>query len=183
MGFIMQIENNKVATLSYSLKNSQGELLDQADEQQPFIYLHGANNVVVGLESRLAGKTTGDSVSAVVPPEEAYGLRDDSLTQEIPRSMFENMDATMLVAGAQFEAQTDAGREIITVVSVSDDMINIDANHPLAGQTLHFEIEVLSIREASAEEISHGHVHATGGSCSSEQAHEHKHDGDCCGGH
>jgi len=186
MEFIMQIENNKVATLSYHLKNAQGELLDKADAGQPFIYLHGANNIVVGLESRLAGKTMGDSVSAVVPPEEAYGVRDDSLTQEIPRNMFENMDETMLVAGAQFEAQTNAGREIITIVSVSDDTISIDANHPLAGETLHFDIEVLSVREASAEEISHGHVHAAGGSCSStedKQEHKHEHDGDCCGGH
>jgi len=184
----MQIENNKVASLSYTLKNAQGELLDKADAQQPFVYLHGANNIVVGLENRLAGKTTGDSVLAVVPPEEAYGVRDASLTQEIPRNMFENMDETMLVAGAQFEAQTNAGREIITIVSVSDDVISIDANHPLAGETLHFDIEVLSIRDASAEEMSHGHVHTAGSSCAPENKadkheHTHEHEGDCCSGH
>lgn len=183
----MQIAANKVASLSYTLKNAQGELLDKADAQHPFVYLHGANNIVVGLENRLAGKTTGDSLLAVVPPEEAYGVRDTSLTQEIPRSMFANMDETMLVAGAQFEAQTNAGREIITIVSVTNDTINIDANHPLAGESLHFDIEVLSVRDASAEEISHGHAHATGSSCASEEkdkhAHEHKHDGDCGGGH
>ena len=170
----MQIENNTVASLRYTLKNGKGELLDKADAQQPFVYLHGANNVVVGLEKHLAGKTVGDTLTAVVPPKEGYGLRDDRLTQEIPRKMFENMNETMLVAGAQFEAQTDAGREIITIVKVSNDTINIDANHPLADETLHFDIEVLSLRAATAEEISHGHAHAAGNSCTTEHKHKDK---------
>jgi FKBP-type peptidyl-prolyl cis-trans isomerase SlyD len=186
MEFIMQIKPNTVASLRYTLKNSQGELLDQADSTHPFIYLHGANNIVAGLESRLVGKQANDILQAIVPPEEGYGLRNDSLTQVIPRSMFENMDDTMLVAGAQFEAQTNAGIEVITIVSVANDTITIDANHPLAGETLHFDIEVLAVRAATAEELAHGHVHATGSSsCNSEHKAEHKHDdeGGCCSGH
>ena len=167
----MQIEKNKVVSLRYTLKNSQGELLDQADTARPFVYLHGANNIVVGLENRLAAKKALDTLQAIVPPEEGYGLRNDTLIQEIPRKMFESMDATMLVAGAQFEAQTDAGVEVITIVSVSDETIKIDANHPLAGEILHFDIEILSVREATTDEISHKHVHAAGSSCSSEHKH------------
>lgn len=175
----MQIDKNKVATLSYTLKNSKGDLLDTADAAHPFVYLHGANNIVVGLESRLKGKTTGDTLQAIVPPEEGYGLRDDTLTQEIPRHMFEGMEDTMLVAGAQFEAQTNAGIEVITIVKVDGDTISVDANHPLAGEALHFDIEVLAVRDATEEEISHGHAHSTGGSCGTEHKHDHD-EGGCC---
>ena len=177
----MQIDNNKVASLIYTLKNSKGDLLDQADAAHPFVYLHGANNIVAGLESRLAGKNTSDKLQAIVPAEEGYGLRDESLTQEIPRSMFEGMEDTMLVAGAQFEAQTNAGIEVITIAKVEGDSIFIDANHPLAGEELHFDIEILEVRDATEEELTHGHAHANGGSCTTE--HKHEHDGDCCGGH
>lgn len=178
----MQITQNKVATLSYTLKNDKGDLLDQADAAHPFVYLHSANNIVIGLETRLDGKKVGDKLTAIVPPEEGYGLRDDTLTQKIPRSMFEGMDDTMLVAGAQFEAQTNAGIEVITISKVEGDSIFIDANHPLAGETLHFDIEVLDVRDATEEELAHGHAHAGGGSCGTEHKHDHG-DGGCCGGH
>ena len=168
----MQIEKNKVATLSYTLKNKKGDLLDQADAAHPFVYLHGANNIVVGLESRLAGKSKGDQLTAIVPAEEAYGLRDENLTQAIPRKMFEGMDDSMLVAGTQFEAQTNAGIEVITISKVEGDTIYIDANHPLAGEELHFDIEVLDVREATPEELAHGHVHS----------HAHTSSGCGCGG-
>ena len=177
----MQIGKNKVATLSYTLKNSNGDLLDTADATHPFIYLHGAKNIVAGLETRLSDKSIGDKLQAIVPAEEGYGLRDETLTQDIPRKMFEGMEDTMLVAGAQFEAQTNAGREVITIVKVEDDIISIDANHPLAGEELHFDIEILDVRDATEEEVKHGHAHTGGGSCGTE--HKHEHDADCCGGH
>jgi len=186
MGFFMHIKANTVASLRYTLKNSKGDLLDQADTAHPFIYLHGANNIVVGLEKELAGKIAKDTLQVIVSPEEGYGVRNDTLTQEIPRKMFKSMDPTMLVVGAQFEAQTNAGIEVITIVAVTDETVSIDANHPLAGESLYFDIEVLSVREASAEEIAHGHVHSAGSSCSSDakesSKHEHNHDeGGCCG--
>jgi len=155
----MQIAQNTVASLSYTLKNDQGDILDQADTENPFVYLHGAQNIIPGLEEALEGKQTDDAVAVSIPPENAYGERDDRLTQEVPRNLFAGVDETQLIPGAQFQAQTNAGTEVITVTSVDGDTVSIDANHPLAGETLHFDVKVLDVREATDGEVEHGHAH------------------------
>ncbi len=159
----MQIGPNSVVSLSYTLKNDQGEILDQADANSPLVYLHGAHNIIPGLENALTGKQANDSLDVSIPPEEAYGVRDDRLTQQVPRSMFAGVDENQLIPGAQFTAQTNAGTENITIAAVDSDTVTIDANHPLAGQTLHFSVTVVDLRQASAEELSHGHAHGPGG--------------------
>lgn len=160
----MNITKHAVVSLGYTLTNDKGDILDQADAEHPFVYLHGANNIIPGLEHALADKTTGFSDNVTIAPELAYGLRDDNLTQQIPKEMFGEVDPAQLKPGARFHAQTDVGIETITIKAVDDTHVTIDANHPLAGETLHFDVTVLEIREATEEEIAHGHVHA-GGSC------------------
>lgn len=160
-GIIVQIANNKVATLHYTLKDNDGNILDQSDDGS-FVYLHGAMNIIPGLENALADKVAGDSLNVKVKPEEAYGVRDDARIQDVPKNMFENSDDIEL--GMQFNAQgPDGGTLIVTVAEIKEDMVTIDGNHPLAGQELNFDVKVVDVREASEEEIEHGHVHGEHG--------------------
>lgn len=159
----MQIAPNTVASLAYVLTNIQGETLDQADAQHPFVYLHGAHNIIPGLENALAGKQAGEQLEVTIPPELAYGSKDKSLLQQVPRSMFAGADEAHIVPGAQFHAQTNAGMQTIVITAVDGDMIMIDGNHPLAGETLHFKVTVLEVRLATKDELSHGHAHGPGG--------------------
>ncbi len=159
----MQIAANTVVTMTYTLTNDQGDVLDQADASQPFAYLHGANNIIPGLENALAGKQASDSLTVTIAPADAYGERDERMTQQIPREMFGNVPAEQLVVGAQFQAQTNGGVEVITIAAVDANTVTIDANHPLAGVTLTFDVTILEVRAASAEEVAHGHAHGIGG--------------------
>lgn len=159
----MQIAQNTVVAMTYTLTNDQGDILDQADTSHPFVYLHGANNIIPGLENALTGKQAQDSMVVNIAPADAYGERDDRLTQQIPREMFGDVPAEQLVPGAQFQAQTNGGIEIITIAAVDANTITIDANHPLAGVTLTFDLTILAVRPASVEEVAHGHVHGVGG--------------------
>ena len=178
----MKIAANKVASLGYTLKNDDGEILDKADENSPFLYLHGAGGIIKGLESALVDKEVNDSFSVIIAPEDAYGERDDKMVESVPRTMFEGIPDEELKAGAQFHAQTAQGTQVITIAGVEGDTVAIDANHPLAGQTLHFDVAVLDIREATEEEIAHGHPHAPGG-CGSHGHDEPEEKTDsCCGG-
>lgn len=158
----MQIAQNAVASLRYTLTDSQGNILDEATPQEPFVYLHGANNIIVGLETALTGKQTSDQLQVTIPPEDAYGLRDENMTQQVSKAMFGEVDDNQLKPGAQFNAQTNAGHQVITIAAVDGDTVTIDGNHPLAGETLHFDVTVLEVREATSEEISHGHAHGHG---------------------
>lgn len=159
----MQIAPNTVASLAYVLTNTQGETLDQADAQHPFVYLHGAHNIIPGLENALAGKQAGDQLDVTIAPEQAYGLKDESLNQQVPRAMFEGVEEEHLIPGAQFHAQTNAGMQTIVITSVDGDTITIDGNHPLAGETLNFKVTVLDVRAATKDELTHGHAHGPGG--------------------
>ena len=155
----MQIADNKVVTIDYVLTDDDGNLIDRSEGGQ-FAYLHGANNIIPGLEKALTGKEKGERLQVVIPPEEGYGLRDDSLTQVISRSAFESPED--IAVGRQFHAQSPDGQPlVITVIAVNDDEVTIDGNHPLAGTRLNFEIDIVDVRDATAEELSHGHVHAT----------------------
>jgi FKBP-type peptidyl-prolyl cis-trans isomerase SlyD len=157
----MQIEPNSIVTLHYTLKNNDGTIIDQSDDGS-FLYLHGAMNIIPGLENALAGKSAGDEFSIKVSPEEGYGIREDDRIQEVPRDMFEGADDIQV--GVQFHAQGPDGSDIVvTVTEIKDDVVVIDANHALAGMELNFEVKVVDVREASEEEIEHGHVHGPGG--------------------
>ncbi|MBU0655707.1 MAG: peptidylprolyl isomerase [Gammaproteobacteria bacterium] len=159
----MQIAENSVVTMTYTLTDDQGQVLDQADASQPFVYLHGSQNIISGLEDALTGKQANDSMQVTIAPEDAYGVRDERMTQQIPRDMFGDVPAEVLVPGAKFQAHTNGGIEVITIAAVDGDMITIDANHPLAGVTLTFDLTILDVRLATADELAHGHVHAHGG--------------------
>ena len=153
----MQIAKNKVISIDYTLTDAQGTELDSSHGRGPFAYIHGIGNIIPGLEAALEGKATGDQVNAVIPPDKAYGERDENLVQEIPRSQFDTDQD--IVVGMQFQAMSESGPRVVTVVSVEGENVTIDANHPLAGVTLHFDVTVKEIREATGEELSHGHVH------------------------
>ncbi len=157
----MQISQNLVASIHYTLKNDAGETLDSSEGQDPLHYLHGAQNIVPGLEKALEGKTTGDKLSVVVSPEEGYGEYDDNLLQDLPKEMFAGVEK--IEVGMEFHAQTQDGMQVIEVTKVDGDTIGVDGNHPLAGKALHFDVEVTDVREATADELEHGHVH--GPSC------------------
>ena len=153
----MQIGKNKVIYIDYTLTDAQGTELDSSDGKAPFAYIHGVGNIIPGLEAALEGKATGDQINAVISPEKGYGSRDESLVQQLPRSRFDT-DQDIQV-GMQFQAMGEQGPRIVTVVSVEADNVTIDANHPLAGVTLHFDVTVKEVREATSEELDHGHVH------------------------
>lgn len=158
----MQIANDKVVSIHYTLTNDKGETLDSSAGHEPMAYLQGHMNIIPGLEKALEGKAVGDKVNAVIPPEEAYGPRNDTMVEEVSKEMFQGVDE--IAPGMQFHAQNgQGGMQIITVVSVADDKVTIDGNHPLAGETLTFDVEVMDVREPSAEELEHGHVHGPEG--------------------
>jgi len=175
----MSLTKNKVASVAYTL-TVDDQVIDQADKTSPMRFIHGVGGMIVGFEKALEGKTAGESLSIVVEPNEAYGSRNEDLTQNVSREMFQGIPDDQLVAGAQFQARTDAGAEVITIAAVEGDEVKIDANHPLAGKTLHFDVEILEIRDATEEELAHGHVHAAGGCGSHASASNDNKEDDCC---
>ena len=160
----MTIQNQKVITIDYVLKDDQGVLIDESQDGS-FCYLHGASNIIPGMENALTGKAQGDELQLVIQPADAYGEYNADMTQVVDRSMFDTSDK--IEAGMQFQAQDQEGHiMMITISKVDGDQITIDGNHPLAGVTLHYDIKVIDIRDATEEELSHGHVHQHGSSCS-----------------
>jgi len=156
----MTISQDKVVTIDYTLKNAKGDVLDSSEGQEPLIYLHGAENIVPGLERELEGKTIGDALQAVVAPADGYGVRNDELVGAVPREMFES--DMELEVGMSFQAETDQGVQVVNIVALTDEEVTVDGNHPLAGETLHFDVTVCAVRDATAEELEHGHVHSAG---------------------
>ena len=157
----MQIAKDKVASIEYTLTDSAGQVLDSSVGGDPLAYLHGAGNIIPGLEKALEGKVVGDAFKVSIAPTEGYGEKDDSLLQTVPRTMFAGVDE--IEVGMQFHAQTDHGMQVITVANVDGNNVTVDGNHPLAGQTLNFDVKVVEVRAASNEELEHGHVHGPGG--------------------
>jgi len=152
------IGDNQVVSIHYTLTNNDGEVIDSSREAEPLSYLHGAGNIIPGLEEALVGKSEGTSVSATVEPEKAYGETLNDLIQVVDRTAFHGVDD--IQPGMAFEAEGEGGAaQYIVVKEIDGDEITIDANHPLAGQTLNFAVEVISIRGATAEELEHGHSH------------------------
>jgi len=157
----MNIANDCVASFHYTLTDSTGKTLDTSDGHEPLSYLHGAGNIIPGLESALLGKAVGDKLTVAVPADQAYGLRDDALIQELPSTMFSGID--QISVGMEFHAETEQGMQVVTVTNVDGDKVTIDGNHPLAGIDLNFDVEITDIRAATEEELTHGHAHGAGG--------------------
>ncbi len=155
----MQISDNTAVSIHYTLTNSAGEKLDSSVGGEPLEYLHGAGNIIPGLEDALAGKEAGDKFKVTIDAENAYGEKQAEMIQVVPKSMFNDMPVE---PGMQFQAQVSHGPGIITVVEVNGDEVTIDGNHPLAGEDLTFDVEVMNVRQATEDEISHGHIHGEG---------------------
>ncbi len=156
----MQIARNKVVSIHYTLRDDQGNALGSPDGAS-LSYLHGKGNIIPGLEQALEGKSAGDRVDVTVPPERGYGARDERLVQIVPRAKFG--EVANLAPGMQVRASGPQGARLVTVVRVDRDFVTVDGNHPLAGRTLNFSLEVADVRKATHEEITHGHVHGPGG--------------------
>lgn len=157
----MLIEQDKVVLIHYTLRNDAGETLDSSSGGDPLAYIHGQGNIIPGLEKALAGRQSGDRLSVRVEPAEGYGVRDASLVKKVPRRQFGGAN---IKPGMQLHAKTDHGHtRVVTVQRIQGDMVVVDGNHPLAGENLHFEVEVTGVRDATHEELEHGHVHGPGG--------------------
>ncbi len=157
----MHIEKNRVVTLHYILRDEQGAVIDTSSGRVPLSYLHGKGNIIPGLEQALAGKTAGDKLDVTVAPEQGYGRRDDRLVQIVPRNRFG--EVSDLKPGMQVRTSGPQGARLVTVVGVDRDFVTVDGNHPLAGRTLNFSVEIAEVRKATHQEVSHGHVHGPGG--------------------
>ena len=156
----MQVAQNAVVAIHYTLTNDAGEKIDSSEGREPLAYLHGQGQIVPGLEKELEGKAAGDKVQAKVSPEEGYGEKIDAMVQEIPMEAFQGVES--VEPGMQFQAQTENGPLTVTVTKVEGDTATVDGNHPLAGQTLNFAVEVAGVREATSEELAQGQVQAQG---------------------
>lgn len=153
----MNITKETVASIHYTLKDNDGNILDSSEGREPLNYLHGAGNLIMGMEEGLEGKKVGDKFKLKIAPAKGYGEKDETLVQKVPRSAF---GSQKVEKGMQF--QTNNG-QVVTVTNVGLENITVDANHPLAGVELNFDVEILEVRAASSEEIAHGHVHGPGG--------------------
>ena len=159
----MNIKTNSVVSINYTLKDKEGAVIDTSEGRDPMVYLHGDGGLIPGLESELEGKTIGDKLNVVVAPEHAYGNKKDELLQIVPKSGFQGEGEEQLALGLQVQLNTENGPVIASVAKIDGEEVTLDLNHPLAGITLHFDVEVTAVREANADEISHGHVHGEGG--------------------
>jgi FKBP-type peptidyl-prolyl cis-trans isomerase SlyD len=187
----LKIANNCVVTIDYELKDDEGNILDSSKDNGPLPYIHGHANIIPGLEEALLGKQVGEALKVSIPANKAYGEYEDSLVQKVKKEFFEPADH--LREGVQFQAQTDMGTRIFTVVTIEGDDVTVDGNHPLAGMTLHFDVKITEVRAATEEEMKHGHLHGgagccggdhDGGHCSDEHGHSHdEHGGGGCCNH
>ncbi|HBG31966.1 MAG TPA: peptidylprolyl isomerase [Gammaproteobacteria bacterium] len=158
----MQIADNTVVVIDYTVTTPEGNLIDSSSQSgEPLTYLHGAGNIVPGLEQALAGRSAGDSFNVSVPPEQGYGERHDELIQVVHRDQFVGIERMEI--GMQFQTEAEGEVHIVTVTGLEGDQVVVDANHPLAGETLVFDITVREVRPATDEEVTHGHVHGSGG--------------------
>jgi len=156
----MTITSDSVVTLHYTVSTEDGTELDSSIGKEPLVVLQGRRFLIEGLEEALMGKTKGEKFNLSVEPEKAYGQRIDELVQRVPRSMFDGMDVEV---GMSFRATTPEGEQSVIIIETTDDEVVVDGNHPLAGVPLTFDVEVVDVREATAEELAHGHAHGPGG--------------------
>lgn len=157
----MQIAKDKVVSIDYTLKNDDGLVLDTSEGREPLSFIQGNGQLIPGLEEELEGKVKNDKLNVSIPPEKGYGKRSEQMVHVVDKSNFEA--GANIEVGMQFQAQMDHGMQLLTVLKVDDDKVTLDGNHPLADQTLHFDVDIKDVREATAEELEHGHVHGPGG--------------------
>lgn len=177
----MKIAKDTVVSLSYQVRTKDGVLVDEATAVAPLEYLHGADNLIKGLEDALDGHQTGDKFDVEIAANNAYGDYNDNLVQSVPKEVFIGVDE--LEVGMRFLADTEHGSVPVEITAIDGDNVTVDGNHMLAGQDLKFNVEVINVREATPEELTHGHVHGahSHGGCGCD-GHDHN-DDDCCGGH
>jgi FKBP-type peptidyl-prolyl cis-trans isomerase SlyD len=156
----MKIQKNSVVEMNYKLTDGQGQLIDQSGDD-PLSFLFGIGQIIPGLESALDGREKGDKFSVSIAADQAYGERHDDMVQQVPRSSLQGVND--LQVGMQLEAEADQQKVVVTVTEVSDTHVTVDGNHPLAGVDLNFDVEVVNVRSATAEELEHGHAHGPGG--------------------
>lgn len=156
----MTITKNQVVSIHYTLKDDDGNVLDTSENMDPLLYIHGAGNIIPGLEQALEGKVKGDKLNVSIVPEDAYGERIDTLIHAVPKDQFEN--AETIQVGSQFQVDSEHGPMILTVIEIKDAEFVLDGNHPLAGMKLHFDVEIMDLRPATEDELAHGHVHGPG---------------------
>ncbi|MDF2177988.1 peptidylprolyl isomerase [Aliiglaciecola sp. CAU 1673] len=156
----MKISPNKVVTMHYTVSTAEGAQIDSSRDGDPMSFIHGQRYLIQGLEDALLGKSAGDAFSVNVAAKDAYGERQDELVQVVSKTLFEDMEVE---PGMQFRATTDDGEQSVMIVEVTDDEVIVDGNHPLSGVDLNFDVEIIEVREATAEELAHGHVHSGDG--------------------
>lgn len=157
----MQIARHTVASIAYRLTDDSGALLDASDASEPLAYIHGTESIIPGLEAALEGRKSGDELKLRLAPADAYGERDEELIHEVSRD--ELPAEAEIEIGVQFHAESEDGAHILTVIGVNGDKVKLDANHPLAGKALNFDVQVVAVRAATPEELTHGHAHGEGG--------------------
>lgn len=157
----MTIQQDSVVTMHYTLKDEGGDVIDSSAGGDPLSYMHGRGNLIPGLERELQGKSAGDKLSVTIPPADGYGDYDQKLVQQLPRRSLKGV--ANVRPGMQLRAQTMHGPRTVTVTHITGDIVTVDGNHPLAGKSLNFDVEITAVREATAEELAHGHVHGPGG--------------------
>ena len=158
----MTISQHKVVSIHYKVVDvANAEEIDSSEGSEPMTYLHGASNIIPGLEQALEGKGIGDEIEVTVEPADAYGEYSEDRIQQVPIEAFEEMEK--IEPGMMVTAQSDDGQINLLVTEVDEATVTVDANHPLAGKSLSFDVRVEAVRDASEEEISHGHVHGPGG--------------------
>ena len=156
----MQIADRTAVTIAYTLKDDAGKVIDTSEGKDPLTYLHGVGTLVPGLEKALQGKQAGDALNVDLAPADAYGDRDEQRIRNVP---LRKLPAGKVTVGARYRVQTEGGAVAALVLAVDGDYAKVDLNHPLAGMNLHFEVKVVGVREATKEELAHGHVHGPGG--------------------
>ena len=157
----MEITADRVVLIHYTLKDDSGAVIDSSAGGDPLAYIQGHGNLVAGLEKALEGKKDGDAVAVSVTPAEGYGVHDAALIQRVPKRSLQGSGE--IKKGMQFQGQTPDGMRLFTVTALAGDMVTLDGNHPLADKTLNFDVQIVSVREATTEELEHGHVHGAGG--------------------
>jgi len=156
----MKIGKHKVVSFNYTLTDNNGEVIDSTEGQKSLAYIHGAGTLKAALENKMTGKQADDAFQVTVQPEDAYGIPDASLIKEVSRDLFGDIE--QIEAGMQFQTKSGDVAEMVTVVAVGDKTVTVDCNHPLAGITLNFDIHVVDVRDATPEEMTHGHIHEQG---------------------
>ena len=186
----MKVAKDIVVSLAYQVRTEDGVLVDESTVTAPLDYLHGHGALIAGLENALENRSTGDKFDVFIPTNEAYGEFDDDLVQRVPKDVFMGVDE--LQVGMRFLADTDQGPVPVEITEIGDGYVVVDGNHMLAGQNLNFNVEIVALREATEEELEHGHVHGAGGcggGCGDHGeggccgGHDHDHGDDSCGGH